>query len=270
MKCNGRISGAGAGGGERSGRGGSDRGPSGEKYLAIQFWETFDPAVFRYSHTPWLRLLDVAAYQDDGTCLALARVTLGEGAEAGTVTALSHEGRRGSSLPTETLRLRRAVSTGGPTAMASPAAVGEAPTAEIRARAEGGLEIRTAFGDPAAPIWQTNVTIDGASGNIGLAPTNGSVGIGTTEPAPGFKLDIHGSLSVEEALVQGSLNTGTITMGASTLSAGTAGALRIKSPSGSVDVGPQNSGYVHFITDMPKYYFNREIQVLSGLIRQPR
>lgn len=39
------------------------------------------------------------------------------------------------------------------------------------------------------------------------------------------------------------------------------GAIRIKSQSGYVDIGPQNSGYNHFSTNLSKHYFNRKIIV---------
>src|ERR1017187_8175998 len=44
----------------------------GDKYLTMQFWETFDSdsyntqGIFRYFHTPWVRLLDVAGFTNDG------------------------------------------------------------------------------------------------------------------------------------------------------------------------------------------------------------
>src|SRR5205807_1007625 len=54
---------------------------SGDKYLTIQFWETFDTegfqnlGTFRYFHTPWIRLLDVANFVNDGTRIVLAKVS---------------------------------------------------------------------------------------------------------------------------------------------------------------------------------------------------
>jgi hypothetical protein len=71
--------------------------------------------------------------------------------------------------------------------------------------------------------------------------SDGNVGIGTTSPAE--KLHIVGN-------VRGSVN----------------GALRISTGNGYVDVGPQNTDWSHFITDRPRFYFNKGITVDTGNI----
>ncbi|MCK4491195.1 MAG: hypothetical protein KAU03_01125, partial [Candidatus Altiarchaeales archaeon] len=76
--------------------------------------------------------------------------------------------------------------------------------------------------------------------HIVLMPS-GNVGIGTPEPKA--KLHINGS-------VRGNLS----------------GALRIDTGVGYVDIGPKNTGWSHFYTDRPSYYFNKEIRVDSGFI----
>ncbi|WP_422083489.1 pyocin knob domain-containing S74 family peptidase [Ulvibacterium sp.] len=43
--------------------------------------------------------------------------------------------------------------------------------------------------------------------------------------------------------------------------------LRITTPSGYVDIGSQNGGFGHIVTDRPTFYFNKGIQVDSGLVR---
>jgi len=44
------------------------------------------------------------------------------------------------------------------------------------------------------------------------------------------------------------------------------GATRFRSSSGYVDIGPKNTAWSHFVTDRPRFYFNREIHVNSGKI----
>jgi hypothetical protein len=46
-----------------------------------------------------------------------------------------------------------------------------------------------------------------------------------------------------------------------TLSAGSATSLRVGTDSGYGDIGPQNGGYFHFITDRPQFYFDHSISV---------
>ncbi|BAY24883.1 hypothetical protein NIES2100_46810 [Calothrix sp. NIES-2100] len=44
------------------------------------------------------------------------------------------------------------------------------------------------------------------------------------------------------------------------------GALRINSGNGFVDVGPQDGNFSHFVTDRPRYHFDKGITVKTGLI----
>lgn len=50
------------------------------------------------------------------------------------------------------------------------------------------------------------------------------------------------------------------------LQKGSGNAVRIQTNSGYVDVGPQNTGWSHFSTDRPRFYFNKGITVDEGLI----
>jgi hypothetical protein len=48
---------------------------------------------------------------------------------------------------------------------------------------------------------------------------------------------------------------------------GSSNSIRLQTNSGYVDVGPQNSSHAHFTTDRSSFYFNKEVQVNSGVIR---
>jgi hypothetical protein len=119
-------------------------GLTGDKYLTIQFWETFDSdsynnlGIFRYFHTPWLRLLDVVGFTNDGSRLVLAKVSFGSGATAGQVTALSQELRQPTDLPTGSIHLQRIVTS---SLSANVETVNTAEAGAIRAYASGGLDI---------------------------------------------------------------------------------------------------------------------------------
>ncbi|MCG8422781.1 MAG: tail fiber domain-containing protein [Proteobacteria bacterium] len=92
---------------------------------------------------------------------------------------------------------------------------------------------------------KVNRTGDTISGSLTVEQdmiVTGKLGIATAG-APAVALDINGSVRGDQA-----------------------GALRISANSGYVDVGPKSDAWCHFYTDQPKYYFNREIRVDSGLI----
>ena len=117
---------------------------SGDQYLTIQFWETFDTdgfqnlGTFRYFHTPWLRLLDVAGFVNDGTRLVLAKVSLGTGATAGQVTALVPDVRQATDLPVGSIHLLKSATT-SPAANAETVQAAEAGV--IRAYGGGGIDV---------------------------------------------------------------------------------------------------------------------------------
>jgi len=71
--------------------------------------------------------------------------------------------------------------------------------------------------------------------------SDGEVGIGTD---PSEKLHINGSIRGDQQ----------------------DGALKIQTDEGYIGLGPYNSSFSHFYTDMDQYYFNKSILVNSGEI----
>ena len=114
-------------------------GQTGDKYVTIQFHETFDTDayinnnIYRYNHTPWIRLLD-AAKVTAGISIILAKVSLDA---LGNVTNLTQEGRQGTDLPTQSMHLKRSVQT----APAPNFAVDAVASGTISARTTGGIDL---------------------------------------------------------------------------------------------------------------------------------
>lgn len=113
-------------------------GLSGSRYVTVTFAETFVPdqdGPPRLEHTPALALLPAdAGQQPPKPALVLAVVSLDA---AGTVTELSHKQRIGSGLPAERIELRRPARIPASGALT----VEHQPTAQVRARAAGGLDV---------------------------------------------------------------------------------------------------------------------------------
>lgn len=109
--------------------------------LTIQFWETFDTTayandgLYRFHHTPWIRLQSPTGFADDGRQIVLAQVTLDP---TGAVTGLAPGSRRQATVPAGGVELRTAE-------VASPSpnfAIGNTTAGRILPRAGGGLEIK--------------------------------------------------------------------------------------------------------------------------------
>jgi len=92
--------------------------------------------------------------------------------------------------------------------------------------------------------------------NMYSVPTN-NVGIGTT--APSAKLDVVGVLELS--------NVVPTDPGSDIVRLGDGGSnLHIQTNHGYTRVGPQNGAWSHFITDRPRFYFDKGITVDQGLI----
>jgi hypothetical protein len=120
-------------------------GLNGSYFVSVRWRETFDAdlwnssnqTVFQMLHTPWLKLepaANITDATDDGTRILLGRVML----NAGNVTALTHERRREAGVPAGSLKFWRGETTGGAPNLKADNTL----TAELRARAAGGLEVK--------------------------------------------------------------------------------------------------------------------------------
>ena len=120
-------------------------GVNGSFFVSVAWFETFDAdlwnssnqTVFQMLLTPWLRLelaANVTDATDDGNRLIVGRVTL----VGGNVTALTHERRREAGMGAGSLKFWRAETTG----VAPNIRADNTLTAELRARAAGGLEVK--------------------------------------------------------------------------------------------------------------------------------
>jgi hypothetical protein len=105
----------------------------------------------------------------------------------GLVTGLAVEGCRLVGLPASRLELRRPRAAPAP-----PLSVDHLPTAELRARTDGGLELNLL---PPNGLPRAALTVDGAAVNLALVPQGGNVGIGTT--SPGAKLVVNDATAAE-------------------------------------------------------------------------
>ncbi len=79
----------------------------------------------------------------------------------------------------------------------------------------------------------------GGNPRVTIANESGNVGVGTADPAE--RLHVNGNVRVD-------------------------GQLHIKNGNGSIEIGPQNAGTCHIVTDRENYYLNKEVMVDSGRI----
>ena len=79
----------------------------------------------------------------------------------------------------------------------------------------------------------------GGNPRVTIANESGNVGVGTTNPSE--RLHVDGNVRVD-------------------------GQLHVKNANGSIEIGPQNTGTCHVVTDRENYYLNKEVMVDSGRI----
>jgi hypothetical protein len=114
-------------------------------------------------------------------------------------------------------------------------------------------------------------------GKFYIEKSTGEVGIGTTSPSN--KLEVVGTAQFDGINMDGNIvmdgysitgcnalysNNVFLPDGNTYLYRGAGNALRVQTSSGYIDVGPQNSGWSHFTTNMPRFYFNKGITADSG------
>ena len=117
---------------------------AGEFDVTIQWWETFDwsalqnYSVYRFNHTPWIRLQAVNSFVADGTNgIILAHIRLDTGNNTGNVIALTEDRRFTAGLPVGAIRVRR----GFTKSPAPNAAIDDTVSAGLDPRPSGGLDI---------------------------------------------------------------------------------------------------------------------------------
>ena len=139
----------------------------------------------------------------------------------------------------------------------------------------------------ALDIYCYNGAVSSTSGvSLIIRPTNQTtveqivvsdkIGIGTTNPTA--SLDVVGDIKVRDqghifSITQGPrnvhFNTDALGFTFNKRISGSAsnGELIIQTNSGYTEIGPSNSAYSHFYTDMPGFYFNKPLTVNEGVIR---
>ncbi|UOB15371.1 hypothetical protein MQE23_42875 [Streptomyces sp. HP-A2021] len=139
------------------------------RLLTLTWRETVGENRLLRFHAPWLRLVPKDGFEDTGGQVVLAEVTLGE---AGAVTALSPGPRRAVGVPVERVELRHPRVTAE-----TGTSVGQREGAELRSRADGGLDLTVPTAEGARRI---------AFSTLG---TDGRVGIGTSSPGAALEID---------------------------------------------------------------------------------
>ncbi len=87
----------------------------------------------------------------------------------------------------------------------------------------------------------------GTNNSLYLNPTTANLGIGVSNATQ--KLEVNGTIKANAI-------TGT----------STGGTLRIQTTSGYLDLGAENTGWAHFRTDRPNFYFDKPIYLNNGIL----
>jgi hypothetical protein len=131
-------------------------GVSGDRFLTLRWREVFSETALAnvrvLLHAPWLRLMPVSGFQDVGEQVVLARVELDA---SGNVTGLSAEGRRLVVVVGGRVELRVPRVQSGP-------GLEEVGAGELRARADGGVELAVGSGAGLRPA----LSAEPATGNL--------------------------------------------------------------------------------------------------------
>jgi hypothetical protein len=162
---------------------------AGDKYLTIAFLETFDDEEynnghFRYFHTPWLQLLDVTGFSNNGTRIVLAKVSLSNG----QVTNLTQDIRQNTQIAIGALHIQQSSTTTPATNMKTS---GTSEAGVIRASSNGGLEIDTTRLATRRSDGTESVVIDVQGGTItaGTTGVNGEVIVNNAQNQPAIVLN---------------------------------------------------------------------------------
>jgi hypothetical protein len=158
---------------------------SGDYFVTMRWWETFDSATYinsggvvvQFDDTPWLQLIPGAGYDPD-VHVVLAKVSLDANSK---LTALSYGDQGGLqrfqvSLPAQSVKFRRATNAAGP-------AADSAAWGEVSAREGGGLQILVANGNDRIDVSRAG------GGNFGqMNVTANQMNVGQLNK-PGIVLD---------------------------------------------------------------------------------
>ncbi len=126
---------------------------------------------------------------------------------------------------------------------------------------------------------KSNATVGGTLGVSGTSlftgnsRFSGNVGMGANASAS-YRLYVSGTGYISSTLTTGSNVSvgGALTVAGTTQfnntvrGSGSGGALRISTGTGYVDIGPQNTSWMHMTTDRAKFYFNKGIHVDEGIV----
>ncbi|WP_158710541.1 hypothetical protein, partial [Streptomyces flavochromogenes] len=104
---------------------------------------------------PWLRLLPAGGFEDTGQQVVLAQLTFGS---EGKVKTLSPGPRRAVGVPVERLEFRRPAGSNSATLK-----VEDAPAADLRARADGGLDVNVPSADGSG---SPALSVEGGTGTL--------------------------------------------------------------------------------------------------------
>ena len=193
----------------------------------------------------------------------------GIGQDAGTdkLTVAGTSALKGNTAVTGTLNV------------SSNAIVGGTSTLKGNTGITGTLNVSSTAVIGGVTTMKSNASVGGTFGVTGTSVFtgnsrfSGNVGMGANASAT-YRLSVSGTGYISSTLttggnvnVGGALTVAGVTQFNNTIRGNqTSGAVRIQTSSGYVDVGPQNTSWMHFTTDRAKFYFNKGIRVDDGTV----